>query len=179
MPSPPKFFEPPTSLGSTAYPNDFHHAFQTPPSLDGDAAQHNACSNSLSEACSNSLSEACSNSLSEACSNSLSEHPIYPSPTRSTHHAGLSLPKTRGRPPANRRPESPPDHETLLKRRRNNEAAKKCRQKKLDKIQQLEEEIEQIKRERDDLRIRLERQEAETAVLRDFMRKMTAAGRRT
>jgi hypothetical protein len=57
----------------------------------------------------------------------------------------------------------------LLKRQRNNIAAKKYRQKKVDRIQELEEEVAKIKEERDELRIRLAREEAKTTMLEGFL----------
>jgi len=65
---------------------------------------------------------------------------------------------------------SPPvDHETALKRQRNNVAARKYRQKRIDRINELELELDDVKQERDDLKIRLARQEAETAALRTML----------
>lgn len=57
-----------------------------------------------------------------------------------------------------------------LKRQRNNIAAKKYRQKRIDRITELEEEVDEVKRERDELRIKLARQEAETAALREMLK---------
>lgn len=62
------------------------------------------------------------------------------------------------------------DPELLLKRQRNKVAAQKYRQKKLDRISELELEVTDIKRERDELRIKLVKQEAETAALREMLR---------
>lgn len=62
------------------------------------------------------------------------------------------------------------DPEVLLKRQRNKVAAQKYRQKKLDRITELEVEVSGLKRERDELRIQLAKQEAETAALRDMLR---------
>ncbi|KAK3939718.1 hypothetical protein QBC46DRAFT_450114 [Diplogelasinospora grovesii] len=59
------------------------------------------------------------------------------------------------------------DHQRLIvKRARNKVAAARCRQKKVDRIKELETEVEMLKRERDDLRILLAKQEAITAELR-------------
>lgn len=58
------------------------------------------------------------------------------------------------------------DPDVILKRQRNNVAARKYRQKRIDRIDELEAEVEEIKKERDDLRLRLARQEAETAALK-------------
>ncbi|KAI1821056.1 hypothetical protein F4861DRAFT_25090 [Xylaria intraflava] len=65
---------------------------------------------------------------------------------------------------------SPPvDQATVLKRQRNNVAARKYRQKRIDRINELESELDEVKQERDDLKLRLARQEAETAALRTLM----------
>ncbi|KAK3367360.1 hypothetical protein B0T24DRAFT_635652 [Lasiosphaeria ovina] len=106
------------------------------------------------------------------------------SPTSSTSgsslHSGLALPKAvsqpkkRGRPPASPAPEGDGDDDLVAKRQRNNVAAKKYRQKKLDRIQELEEEVDEVKRERDELRISLARKEAETAALREMLKMATA-----
>ncbi|KAK8129937.1 hypothetical protein PG999_002317 [Apiospora kogelbergensis] len=62
------------------------------------------------------------------------------------------------------------DSGTALKRQRNNVAAKKYRQKKIDRITELEMELKGVKDERDDLKIRLARQEAEASALRSMLR---------
>ncbi|KAI1115466.1 hypothetical protein F5Y14DRAFT_130112 [Nemania sp. NC0429] len=65
---------------------------------------------------------------------------------------------------------SPPvDHATALKRQRNNVAARKYRQKRIDRINELELELDEVKQERDDLKLRLARQEAEAAALRSML----------
>ncbi|KAI1339976.1 hypothetical protein F5Y15DRAFT_60553 [Xylariaceae sp. FL0016] len=61
------------------------------------------------------------------------------------------------------------DPTTALKRQRNNVAARKYRQKRIDRISELESELSEVKQERDDLRIRLARQEAEAAALRSML----------
>lgn len=71
----------------------------------------------------------------------------------------------------NSRKRSPPmDPETAIKRQRNNVAARKYRQKKIDRISELEDELKEVKDERDDLRIRLARQEAEVAALKSMFK---------
>ncbi|OAA59373.1 Basic-leucine zipper (bZIP) transcription factor [Cordyceps fumosorosea ARSEF 2679] len=62
------------------------------------------------------------------------------------------------------------DPDLLLKRQRNKVAAQRYRQKKLDRIAELEGEVADVSRERDDLRVRLAKQEAETAALRDMLK---------
>lgn len=71
-----------------------------------------------------------------------------------------------GRQPA--KPQEDPD--VVLKRQRNTIAARKYRQKRLDRITELEVALESVTRERDDLKLRLARQEAETAALKEMMR---------
>jgi len=62
------------------------------------------------------------------------------------------------------------DPEVIDRRHRNNLAAKRYRQKKLDRIEELEGEVKEVTQERDDLRIRLARQEAEIAALREMLK---------
>jgi hypothetical protein len=67
--------------------------------------------------------------------------------------------------------ESPPtETESALKRQRNTLAARKYRQKKLDRIQELEDALREVTSERDDLKLRLARQEAETAAIKEMIR---------
>jgi len=86
--------------------------------------------------------------------------PLDPLPSRSS---SSSSPKRSHQGPE-------VEEDRLLKRQRNNVAARKYRQKKVDRIKELEEEVDHVKQERDDLRIRLARQEAETAALREMLR---------
>ncbi|RYP59577.1 hypothetical protein DL771_010845 [Monosporascus sp. 5C6A] len=72
-------------------------------------------------------------------------------------------------PRGKKRSLSPVDSTAAIKRQRNNEAARKYRQKRRDRITELESELAVVKQERDDLRIRLARQEAETAALRSML----------
>ncbi|KAH7040601.1 uncharacterized protein B0I36DRAFT_12917 [Microdochium trichocladiopsis] len=79
-------------------------------------------------------------------------------------HGNLKPSTTSGR--NKRKASEHEDPDVLLKRQRNNIAARKYRQKRIDRIDELEAEVEEIKKERDDLRLRLARQEAETAALK-------------
>jgi len=116
--------------------------------------------------------------------NGVHSSPDIDLPLSYSHSHGLGVPieglslssgkPRRGRPPAHGRSVSPADHDTLVKRHRNNMAAKKYRQKKIDRIQELEEEVEQVRQERDELRIQLARQEAETAALREMLKMATS-----
>lgn len=76
--------------------------------------------------------------------------------------------------PASRSPSSAAaavdeDPEVIERRQRNNLAAKRCRQRKIDRILALEDEVKRVTQERDELRIRLARQEAEVAALREML----------
>ncbi|KAK3290250.1 uncharacterized protein B0H64DRAFT_332578, partial [Chaetomium fimeti] len=69
------------------------------------------------------------------------------------------------------------DPEVVDRRHRNNLAAKRYRQKKIDRIEELEGEVKEVTRERDDLRIRLARQEAEVAALREMLKMQNGSDR--
>lgn len=70
---------------------------------------------------------------------------------------------------ANKRHRDEPT-DVVLRRQRNTLAARKYRQKRIDRISDLEEEVDKLKGERDELRIKLARQEAETMALREMLR---------
>lgn len=62
------------------------------------------------------------------------------------------------------------DEERLAeKRRRNKLAARKLRQKKLDQVSELEAQLEKVKKERDDLRLRAAKSEGELMALRQMI----------
>jgi len=67
-------------------------------------------------------------------------------------------------------PKSKDDPTVTLKRQRNTLAARKYRQKRIDRITELEDEVDKLKSEREELRIKLARQEAETAALKEMLR---------
>lgn len=89
-----------------------------------------------------------------------------------SHTQSQSQTQTQRRSRSRSRTSSPPsiDPVTALKRQRNNIAARKYRQKKVDRISELEIELKSVKKERDDLRIQLARQEAETAALKTLLK---------
>lgn len=66
-------------------------------------------------------------------------------------------------------PESGPSK--IRKRQRNTEAARRYRQRKLDRVSELEEALEAMSKERDDLRLKLAKAEAEAGVLRSLVGK--------
>lgn len=70
---------------------------------------------------------------------------------------------------------SPPG--LLPQRQRNVIASRKSRKKKMDRIQDLETALEKAINERDELKMRLARQEAETETLKSIMRLGESGGR--
>lgn len=66
------------------------------------------------------------------------------------------------------------DDEAAIKRHRNTLAARKYRQKRLDRIKELEDALEAMTSERDELRIKLARQEAENEALKTMMKMQQA-----
>lgn len=110
---------------------------------------------------------------------------LYPGLTLRSPVDASNKPK-RGRPPGPKKRALSPSvaaeaelsdsEDILIKRQRNNIAAKKYRQKKIDRIQELEEEVDQIKKERDELRLMLAKRDAEVGMLREML-VMTKQGR--
>jgi hypothetical protein len=102
-----------------------------------------------------------------------------PTPPPSVSNAG-SLSKTTSPPTATRAAPASPSisdspEETgdsrKRKRERNTEAARRYRQRRQDRLEELEEALAAMQKERDDLRIKLARSEAETDILRGLMAK--------
>ncbi|XDG03105.1 hypothetical protein ABKA04_002720 [Annulohypoxylon sp. FPYF3050] len=103
----------------------------------------------------------------ESRSDTVPSDPSYSPPAMPKSPEAASS-SSQGQTPRSRR--SPPvDPTTALKRQRNNVAARKYRQKRIDRINELETELQGVKQERDDLRLRLARQEAEAAALRSML----------
>jgi beta-glucosidase len=103
----------------------------------------------------------------------------YPGLTLASPPDASSKPK-RGRPPGPKKQakralspsaeaEQTDSEDVLIKRQRNNIAAKKYRQKKIDRIQELEEEVDQIKKEREELMLMLAKRDAEVGMLREML----------
>jgi phage-related minor tail protein len=86
-------------------------------------------------------------------------------PVEPSHRAPL--------PSENKRKRSLPEAEDSStqaeKRRRNNIAAAKCRQKKLDRITELEKALAEVQQERDNLKLQLAKREEEIRVYRDLV----------
>lgn len=60
------------------------------------------------------------------------------------------------------------DNDRVTKRHRNTEAARRYRQRKLDRVTELEEALAEMTKERDELKLKLARSEAEADVLRSI-----------
>ncbi|KAF2675085.1 hypothetical protein BT63DRAFT_420316 [Microthyrium microscopicum] len=82
-----------------------------------------------------------------------------PSPTP------LSMTKSNSSGPMSSRPS--PDR--VLKRQRNNIAAKKYRQKRIDRIEELENELKESNQEKEKLKLDLAKREAEVEMLREML----------
>lgn len=98
--------------------------------------------------------------------------PFHPPATRSTSHSppNTTPSSTSGAPALPSHRQDRESSEVAQRRQRNTIAARKYRQKKVDRIEELEKALEETIRERDELRLRLARQEAETKALKSVMR---------
>jgi len=67
--------------------------------------------------------------------------------------------------------ENPVTLDRVEKRQRNNVAARKYRQKRIDRIEELEAALSIVTKERDDLRIKAARSEGEIQLLKDMLHK--------
>ncbi|KAL4781356.1 hypothetical protein BJX76DRAFT_350228 [Aspergillus varians] len=102
-----------------------------------------------------------------------------PSPshtTTTTTHSNLpnSMPSATSllkSSPASRESSSPKDNPSRIsKRQLNTMAARRYRQRRLDQMAQLEEELAAVKRERDELKMRVSKLEGETEALRSMVK---------
>jgi hypothetical protein len=97
--------------------------------------------------------------------------PLPPTSNASSTSASTPYTSTRASVSPPKRPlDFPEDDQVVLKRQRNTLAARKYRQKRVDRISELESAVEQLKAEKDELRLKLAKSEAETAALREIMR---------
>lgn len=104
-------------------------------------------------------------------SNSTESQSSTPSPSDSSSRPGETNSTGRSASGAGRQtPKTQEDPDTVLKRQRNTIAARKYRQKRLDRVKELEDALESMTQDRDDLKLRLARQEAETAALKEMMK---------
>ena len=85
------------------------------------------------------------------------------------HSVSPTAASTAHYPPIYLEEEDPEDK--VVKRQRNTMAARKYRQKKVDRMSELEKSLEDVSKERDELRIQLARREAEVEALREMLKK--------
>ncbi|CAI7668624.1 unnamed protein product [Penicillium pancosmium] len=120
-------------------------------------------------------------SISDSASNdpqSFAPSPLVPSPPNSLD--GQSHQSPVSQIPGSVSTSSPPTSQgdevlgrvsssRVEKRRLNTLAARRCRQRRADRMQTLEDELESVKRERDELRLRVSKMEGETEALKGLL----------
>jgi hypothetical protein len=94
-------------------------------------------------------------------------HPTSSTPLTRTKSSPAS--DDRGRTPSPS--SSSKGEDRVAKRKRNTEAARRYRQRKVDRVTELEDALAEVSRERDELKLKLARAEAEADVLRGMVRK--------
>ncbi|CAM1503596.1 Fc.00g011870.m01.CDS01 [Cosmosporella sp. VM-42] len=87
-------------------------------------------------------------------------------PSNPTH---TSSPSSTTSSTKRKAPSSADDDDKAIKRQRNTLAARKYRQKRLDRIAELEKALEEMTGDRDDLKLKLVRKEAEVDALREML----------
>ncbi|KAL2891946.1 bZIP transcription factor [Ceratocystis lukuohia] len=123
------------------------------------------------------------NSVRSSASSSVSPPPCDSPPTgasgiiirNASPVAAIKSSRKRGRTSANLDDEDNEDEAAVVRRQKNTLAARKYRQKRLDRIKELEDALAEVTGDRDDLRIRLARQEAETKALKALMAQLAPA----
>ncbi|CAI7610192.1 unnamed protein product [Penicillium manginii] len=120
-------------------------------------------------------------SISDSASNdpqSFAPSPLVPSPPNSLD--GQSQHSPVSQIPGSASTSSPPTSQgdevlgrvgsaRVEKRRLNTLAARRCRQRRADRMKTLEDELESVKRERDELRLRVSKMEGETEALKGLL----------
>lgn len=99
--------------------------------------------------------------------NSASTSPSHSS--HSEHNSSSSGTKTKRGAANISGEEEEEDEETSVKRQRNTQAARRYRQRRLDRLADLEKKLADMTSERDDLRVKLARREAEVGALREVL----------
>ncbi|KAK6341590.1 hypothetical protein TWF696_008661 [Orbilia brochopaga] len=159
--------------------------FATPTNTMSSASPMQESSSSFSSSSSSNSPASTRNPASQLSTPLLSQHSSYrvqkhkakpgPKPKRSAAAAAAVMSAALV-PTAFSTPEEESESPAVLdKRFRNNIAAKKYRQKKVDRISELEAALADMTRERDELRLLLARKEAEGQVLREVMAKSKGA----
>ncbi|KAJ8103422.1 hypothetical protein POJ06DRAFT_234442 [Lipomyces tetrasporus] len=101
----------------------------------------------------------------------LSERPnVFESP--STHSISIKVPSPTSSPNSSTPPHNETPNDTparVVKRQLNTLAARRYRQRRLDQVKDLEAELRNVQRERDELRMRVSKLEGETEVLKSLL----------
>lgn len=92
-----------------------------------------------------------------------------PAPTMSVFSVKTAVGRKRSREQSTGDDGDDGDAALADKRRRNNAAAAKYRQKKLDRISELEEAVAEVSKERDELKLQLARRDEEIRILREML----------
>lgn len=98
---------------------------------------------------------------------SLSTPAYKPKASPASPDSGSS--RKRGRLPTPVEDLGEEDSEVVIKRQRNTMAARKYRQKRLDRISDLERSLSDMTQQRDDLKLKLARKEAQVEALREML----------
>ncbi|EEU37912.1 uncharacterized protein NECHADRAFT_102224 [Fusarium vanettenii 77-13-4] len=104
-------------------------------------------------------------------STSNNKSPSIPGTSTFSLHPSPAASSSSGSSSSHKRKSSPEDESAsvALKRQRNTLAARKYRQKRLDRISELEAALAAMTSERDDMRLRLARSEAQADALREML----------
>ncbi|KAH8834918.1 hypothetical protein DL96DRAFT_1675134 [Flagelloscypha sp. PMI_526] len=94
---------------------------------------------------------------------------VRPPPPHPPSHRHAPYPKQRPTQETSSPPSS--DEEKQLRRARNTVAARKYRQKRIDRIAELEAALAAVTKERDDLKLELSRKDAEVGILKEVLAK--------
>ncbi|KAJ4218599.1 hypothetical protein NW759_008491 [Fusarium solani] len=114
-----------------------------------------------------------SSPLAPPTTTSNNKSPSIPGTSTFSLHPSPAASSSSGSSSSHKRKSSPEDESAAvaLKRQRNTLAARKYRQKRLDRISELEAALAAMTSERDDMRLQLARREAEVDALREMLSK--------
>ncbi|POR31709.1 Purine-cytosine permease FCY22 [Tolypocladium paradoxum] len=149
--------------------NHHHHGQQDHITLQDalDATQERTTTHTTNHPYFPPIAESSSTSTATPASSTMLNLP----PPRRGHHGSLPASSTGSKRKQPASPDANADghDEVAIKRQRNTMAARKYRQKRLDRIADLERALEDVTGERDDLRLQLARREAEVDALREML----------
>jgi len=94
---------------------------------------------------------------------------LNPQPPSSTSPSSTHSHSSQSNPQKRSAPASDEDNDASQKRQRNTMAARRYRQRRLDRMAELEKKLADMTEERDDLRVKLARREAEVGALREVL----------